>query len=70
MANFAAERRVTIHCEHNEIAIIYKHIINNKNLKPMYFGKKLLIMMALASTAVGANAEIVDGVRQQPLLQK
>lgn len=36
----------------------------------MYFGKKLLIMMALASTAVGANAEIVDGVRQQPLPQK
>ena len=34
---------------------------------PMYFGKKLLMMAVLGLSAAGASAEIVDGVRQQPL---
>lgn len=34
---------------------------------PMYFGKKLLMMALLGLSATGASAEIVDGVRQQPL---
>ena len=34
---------------------------------PMYFGKKLLMMALLGLSAAGASAEIVDGVRQQPL---
>ena len=34
---------------------------------PMYFGKKLLMMAVLGLSATGASAEIVDGVRQQPL---
>ena len=34
---------------------------------PMYFGRKLLIMALLGLSATGASAEIVDGVRQQPL---
>ena len=34
---------------------------------PMYFGRKLLMMALLGLSATGASAEIVDGVRQQPL---
>ncbi len=34
---------------------------------PMYFGRKLLMMALLGLSAAGASAEIVDGVRQQPL---
>lgn len=37
---------------------------------PMYFGRKLLMMALLGLSATGASAEIVDGVRQQPLPSK